>query len=240
MRIAICDDNPSDISRLSNILEKYQYARKVEFSCQKFFEAMSLIEENHKRPFDLIFLDVLMPLLNGMETAHEIRNFDENVKIVFLTSTPEFAMESYSVKAFNYLIKPYGREAIFRVLDQFVEDIQKPEDCLTVKLQGGIFSILYSKLEYVEVLNKTLYFHLVDGTVRGVVSSLSDFEKTLLKRQEFVKTHRAFIVNMWQIQELKITNIVTHSGKILPVSRRLYPQIKEAYIKHLFFEKGIK
>lgn len=240
MRIAICDDDARELTQLSAIMDAYRQEKKVGFAYKTFSNASALLEEVHRGGFDLVLLDVLMPIVNGMQAAHEIRRFDETVKIIFLTSSSEFALESYAVKAYTYLLKPATKESLFPILDKLFYDMQNPEDSLMVKFQSGIASLLFSKIAYVEVLNKKLYFHLVDSSTRELVASLSNFEEILLSRSEFIKVHRAFIVNMWQIQELYQASIITHMGKTIPVSRRLYPQVKETYMKHLFLEKGVK
>jgi len=89
----------------------------------------------------------------------------------------------------------------------------------------------------VEVLNKHLYFNLVDGSVREVFGSLSDYEALLLSQPEFRRVHRSYIVNLLQVMELSSGSIRTFSGKNLPVSRQLYPQLQKDYLKLLFTQR---
>lgn len=240
MRIAICDDDPQVLIQLTEILEAYRQETKAGFTYSTFSEAMTFLDEVRGGGYDLLLLDVLMPMVNGMQAAHEVRSFDETIKIVFLTSSPEFAVESYAVKAHSYLLKPCTRDALFPILDKLFAERIKTEDSFPVKFQNGIASILFSNLSFVEVMNKTLCFHLCDGSMRELVAPLADFEAMLLSRPEFVKVHRAFIVNLWQIQELSTTNITTYTGKTIPISRRLYPQVRDIYMKHLFVKKGVR
>jgi DNA-binding LytR/AlgR family response regulator len=88
-------------------------------------------------------------------------------------------------------------------------------------------------------MNRTLCFHLTDGSVRELTAPLSDYEEALLKRPEFIRVHRAFIVNLWQVQELRPVNILTYTGGVIPVSRRLYAKVRKAYMDQLFAEKGV-
>lgn len=240
MKIAICDDDCRELSRLSEILNSYRQEKKADVTYLTFSDAMSLLDAVGKGGFDLILLDILMPLLNGIEAAHELRLIDEHVKIIFLTSSPEFALESYEVNAYNYLLKPFNRKALFPILDKLFDELQMPEEGLTLRFQNCISHILFSKLEYVEILNKTLYFHLSDNSVRALAASLTEYESILLSHYEFIKVHRSFIANLHKIQELSPGKIRTHSGKVIPVSRRLYPKVRDSYIKYLFREKGIE
>ena len=190
--------------------------------------------------YDIFLLDIMMPGINGMQAAHEIRSFDVGAKIVFLTASPEFAVESYAVKAYDYILKPVSKDKLFFILDAVIADEQKPLEGLTLKTQSGVVRILFSKLAFVEIMNKKLYFHLADGGVREVSSTLADFEDKLLTRPEFFKVHRSYIVNLWQVVELGSKELITNAGKTVPISRLLYVKVREAYMKHLFLEKGVE
>ncbi len=238
MRIAVCDDNLQEMDRLSKLLNHFRENTKAGFTYKTYSDGVSLLEDVRQGGFDVLLLDVMMPLVNGMQVAHEIREFDDTIKIAFLTSSPEFAVESYSVEAFAYLLKPATEDNLFPILDKLFRAVQKPEDTFTVKFKNGLANILFSKLAYVEVYSKTLGFHMTDGSVRELNASLSEYEEVLLSRPEFIRVHRAFIVNLWQIAELRTADILTHAGNTIPVSRRLYAQVRKAYMEQLFLEKG--
>lgn len=239
MRIAICDDNLQELDRLSTLLDAYKRETKAAITYKSYSDGVSLLEDARKGSFDFLLLDVMMPLFNGMQIAHEIRAFDETIKIAFLTSSPEFAVESYSVEAFAYLLKPAAAENLFPILNKLLHAAQNTEEGLRIKLQNGFANLLFSRLAYVEVMNRTLCFYLTDGSVKELNAPLSDYEGTLLSRSEFIRVHRSFIVNLFQIQELRTTNILTYTGSTVPISRRLYAQVRKAYVDQLFTEKGM-
>ncbi|MEL1135690.1 LytTR family DNA-binding domain-containing protein [Desulfitobacterium sp. THU1] len=238
LRIAICDDDVQELTRLTNLVKKYQAEKKASMKYVTFSNAIELLETMRNDIYDVLLLDILMPGLNGMEAAHEIREFDSGVKIIFLTSSPEFAIESYAVDAFYYLLKPCAPEKLFPVLDSFFLDSQKKEAALHIKAASGMVRIPFSKLEFLEVINKKLYFHITDGSVKEFYGSLSDFEPELLSREEFIKVHRSCIVNMGYIQELNTSELITCAQQSAPISRLLYGKVREAYMQYLFVEKG--
>lgn len=240
MKIAVCDDDSTELTQISSLLGDYRLEKKASFTYKAFSGALDLLEEMTNKKFDLLFLDILMPGINGMQAAHEVRAFDENAKIVFLTSSPEFAVESYSVGATTYLLKPIMREVLFPVLDRLFATRQLEDDCLAIKCKTGIIRILFSKLSYVEVLGKILSFHMSDGTVYETAAPLSEYENTILLHPEFLRVHRSFLVNLWQMQELNTQDFITLSGKTVPISRRFYPQVRDAYMKSLFSKKEEK
>lgn len=106
--------------------QSYQEQRQTELSCQGFENAVDLLASIEHQNYDLLFLDVLMPGLNGLQAAREIRQKNDRIKIVFLTSSPEYAVESYSVQATNYLLKPATEERLFPILDQLADLLRRP------------------------------------------------------------------------------------------------------------------
>jgi DNA-binding LytR/AlgR family response regulator len=236
LRIAICDDDNKDLLQIASLLESYRNSRKVQLSYVSFQNAMDLLASMDIRDYDLILLDMLMPGINGMEAAREIRERNSRVQIVFLTSSPEYAVESYSVRAYYYILKPASEEKLFLILDKLMDDFRKPEDALLLKTQSSVFSLPYGKMEYIEVSAKKLYFILTDGSMREVTGKLADYEQALLKRPGFMKVHRSYLVNLQWVKELRQGELITVSGRHVPVSRAAYPQVRTAYTHFLFSE----
>lgn len=239
LKIAVCDDDGQELARLTHLLRRYQGERNTTIKYTAFSNALELVDTARKDSYDVLLLDILMPGFDGMQAAHEIREFDNGVKIIFLTSSPEFAVESYAVDAYYYLLKPCAPEKLFPVLDRFFLDLQKEEAALQIKTASGMLRIPFSRLEFLEVINKKLYFHMTDGNVKEIYGSLSEFEGELLNREEFIKVHRSCIVNMGSIQELNARELITYAKQSAPISRLLYGKVREAYMQYLFVEKGI-
>jgi DNA-binding LytR/AlgR family response regulator len=104
LRIAICDDEERYVSDVKCMLQKWATEVSAYIQIYCFHDGDSLIQEAETIQFDIVFLDIVMPLINGFDTAKELRSKDKTVKIIFLTSSPEFALQSYSVKATNYYV----------------------------------------------------------------------------------------------------------------------------------------
>ena len=234
MYLALCDDQVEELELLTDLLVRWQSERHTTLRYKAFCSGTELLDAAKTEKFTLYLLDVMMPGIDGLEIAREIRLFDDVADIVFLTSSPGFAYESYSVQALNYLLKPVNTRLLFPLLDQLLLREQKPQEALTVKSGTTLVRIPFSQLAYVEVINKHLYFNLTDGLVREVVGSLKEYESLLLSRPEFMRIHRSYIVNMLQAEELSPTGLRTFSGRNLPVSRLLYPQLQKDYMKLLF------
>ena len=238
MYLAVCDDKKEALDAVFSLLDAWQAERGTILHYKAYQSAVELLEFARQERFTLYLLDVMMPGMDGLEAAREIRRFDDAAEIVFLSTSPGFAYESYGVRALNYLLKPITRENLFALLDQLHRQEEKTEEALTLKTGSSIIRVPYAHISYVEVIGKHVYFHLSDGNVREVTGALKDFEAMLLPRPEFMRVHRSYIVNMHQVKELSPSDIRTFSGHSLPVSRLLYPQIQRDYFNLLFKEKS--
>lgn len=148
--------------------------------CRPLFKSGQLLDAARAERFTLYLLDVLMPGMTGMDAAREIRSFDAAADIIFLTTSPGFAYESYGVRAAEYLLKPINAKLLYPVLDKLYLRDQKPQDGLTVKSNGMLVRLPFSQLSYVEVNGKHLFFNMADGTVHEVAASMREYEGALL------------------------------------------------------------
>ena len=237
MYIAICDDQAEELQALMSLLERWQSQRQLALRFKTFRSAAELLDSAEKEPFTLYLLDVMMPGIDGIAAAREIRSFDDAADIVFLTSSPGFAYESYRVRALDYLLKPIRSEMLFPILDRLSLQEQKPREGLTLKCGSTLVRVPFSQLSYVEVSGKHLYFNLTDGSVREVFGTLKEYEPLLRDRPEFMQIHRSYIVNMLQVAELSPSGVRTFFGRDLPVSRLQYPQLQKNYMKLLFEQR---
>lgn len=234
MYIAVCDDQSEELERLINLLHIWQKEHNTTLRYKTFRNAVELLDAAEKERFTLYLLDVMMPGTDGMSAAREIRCFDNAADIVFLTSSPDFAYASYGVHALDYLLKPIQAKMLFPILSRLSQWEQELPDYLLLKSGATLIRVPVSQLTYVEVMNKHLYYHLTDGIVREVPGTLKQCESLLLSHPEFKQIHRSYIVNLRQIVELSPTAVKTSSGKELPVSRGLYPDLQKDYVKLLF------
>ena len=237
MYIAVCDDQAKELENLTNLLHIWQEEHQTALRYETFQNATELLITAEKERFTLYLLDVMMPGTDGMAAAREIRSFDETADIVFLTSSPDFAYASYGVHALDYLLKPIQPEMLFPILNRLSLREQEPRDDLLLKRGATLIRVPVSQLTYVEVMNKHLYYHLTDGTVHEISGTLKQCETLLLSHPEFKQIHRSYIVNLLQVIELSHTAVKTISGKKLPVSRGLYPELQKDYVQLLFNQR---
>lgn len=236
IKIAFCDDELSVLSEIRELLDQYclECNQKIEYmSFQSTLNLLAEIERGAR--FDILLLDILMPGENGMEAAAEIRNYDSNIKIIFLTSSPEFAVESYSVNAFFYQLKPIHRETFFELLDKAFSECEKEHtSSLILRCKNGITRIEARRLEYCEVIHRTLFIHLTNGKVLESVGSMDELYNQLLPFGCFLRPHRSYVVNLEHIQNLSYRAITMSCMMEIPIPRGKYQEIKDAYLKYAF------
>lgn len=125
MKIAICDDDLTELNRITAFLDEYSKTNRLPLTCKTFCSSIELASTAMQESYDLYLLDILMPALNGIELAREIRNFDRAADLIFLTSSPEYAVDSYTVKASDYLLKPVQKKRFFAALDDILEQKER-------------------------------------------------------------------------------------------------------------------
>ena len=234
LKIAVCDDSRELLENVEKNLLEYESVRSTPVTVHTYTNAVDLLDGLKKTDYDILILDIIMPGFTGMQAAHEIRKFNEEIKIIFLTSSKEFAIESYSVGAYYYLLKPVLKEKLFSVLDKVVSEITSKQESCVIYTHMGIVNIPFARIECLEVYNKHLVFHLSDGSTKETRGALTDYENVFLERKEFLKIHRSYILNMDYIHSIEAGEITTYSGKIFPVSRLLAKDIKEHYMNYMF------
>jgi hypothetical protein len=236
IKIAFCDDDMEVLHQMNELIDRYRVERNEDITYAAFQSPFELLTEIEKgiRP-DILFLDVVMPGQNGMDVAKEIRQYDTNMKIIFLTSSPEFAVESYSVGAYFYQLKPIWEESFFRLMDAVLAECEKKKkNSLILRSKDGITRIDLQQLEYCEVLGRKLLFHLENGAVLESAGSLDDLAVQLMQYSNFFRPHRSFLVNMEYIQNISSRSIKMVNDAEIPIPHGKCSEIKNTYMEYAF------
>ena len=236
IKIAFCDDDMEVLHQMNELIDRYRVERNEDITYAAFQSPFELLTEIEKgiRP-DILFLDVVMPGQNGMDVAKEIRQYDTNMKIIFLTSSPEFAVESYSVGAYFYQLKPIWEESFFRLMDSVLSECEKKKkNSLILRSKDGITRIDLQQLEYCEVLGRKLLFHLENGAVLESAGSLDDLAGQLMQYSNFFRPHRSFLVNMEYIQNISSRSIKMVNDAVIPIPHGKCSEIKNTYMEYAF------
>lgn len=236
MKIAVCDDNLNFLQETSAYVKQYSNETGCGISCDIFTNPLELAVHVEKGiRYDALFLDIYMPGMNGIQCARDIRIHDSYVKIIFLTSSVEFAIESYSVKAYDYLVKPVQKERLFEILKQLEQESHgTKKNIILLKCKTGIVKAALSEVEYCEMLNRKIVIHMTSLKEYECNFKMSELEEKLKSSGMFFRPHRSFLVNMNYIREFTPKNLILECGVEVPLPREKYAQMKQKYMDYLF------
>jgi DNA-binding LytR/AlgR family response regulator len=179
---------------------------------------------------DACFLDIVMPEMSGVVLAEKLREDGFTGEIIFLTTSNEYAAESYAVGAFSYLVKPAAADRVRDILHKLKKRKSEAEDGILVKSGGQVRRILFQDISYIEAMLHKVHFRLTDGFEVEANATFREITGQLLDDPRFVQCHRSFIVNMNDITAISGWKLILRSGKNLPISRS-YPCIKKNFVK---------
>ncbi len=237
VRIAVCDDSSAFLNQTKSMIDNWE-EKKGSIQTETFTNGDDLICAHTQNPFDIIFLDIVMPLMNGIETARELREKDKKVKIVFLSSSSEYGVDSYTVKASNYLLKPTSKKAFFDCLSELFSEAEDNLHFITVKGTDATHRISLGNIECVESQGKHIVFHLLGGRRIESADPLYAYESKLIADDGFFKCHRSYIVNLNNIDSYTHKEIVMRSGQCIPISRSCQKSFEETYFSVVFGRAG--
>ena len=200
MNIAICDDLEIDRKILIDMINRYFTEHNSIVNITTYNSGEDLISNFNHENFDLIFLDIYMYKLNGIDTAKEIRKKDDNSILVFITTSSDFALDAYDLDALQYLIKPITYDKIKKILDKCLKQISANLHFIEILVDGYPVKILQKDIYYIDVYNKTCFIHLKDKVIKTYSSLAKLWE--FLENSSFLKCHRSYIVNMLYINEM--------------------------------------
>ena len=222
MNILICDDIRDEALELEKAIASCTGpASGFEAHCTLFFngaDALAHITSGAKT--DVCFLDILMPEMMGTELAHKMREAGFRGEIVFLTSTDEYAVESYDVKAYSYLLKPPRTEKVAEILADIREAHKSADTAGIIVVTRTLNRFLFFRdISHIEVKRNYVYFRLLDGSEIEVKAALTDFLPKLMEDKRFAQCHRSFVVNMNAISVIHNREVFMECGRKAPVSR---------------------
>lgn len=216
LNIAICDDEKDLVNSLKQVVGCYLELKGLDYKIHEFNSGEALLSKITDTYFDIIFLDIEMSGLNGVETARKIRCNQNKSIIIFVTSYPDFVFQGYEVKALNYILKPYKKEKITDVLSSALEELNSMNDIFyTIQLKSGSHKIN---------LTNTVYFASDKRKVCAVTttdriefySKLDELETEL--PNFFIRIHQRYLVNINYVSAVESNEAVVN-GQCLPVSR---------------------
>ncbi len=214
--IAIVEDDELDTRKLITFCTDFSAHNNFELSVSTFVEATSFLEK-YKPVYDLIFMDIEMPNMNGLQAAHHLHDIDSGVSLVFVTNMAQYAAQGYEVDAADYIIKPYTYSDFERKITRIINRRQRASQSILVQQRGGMVKLLVRDIEYVESKGHNVIFNMSQNSVvsRG---SLQNVEEKL-HNFGFLRCNKAYIVNPRFIAKIQGNDVVLTNGELLRIGR---------------------
>lgn len=218
LKIVILEDEKSQSDRLAGFLAQYQKEHPLFLYTLQTFDRSVCLLDTYRRDADLIFLDIRMPDIPGMDVARHIRKMDDKVMIVFVTGLAQYAVEGYSVGAFDYILKPVAYSSFSVKLERALRVLALRETKLMLDLRAKESSrrVAADSVIYIEVSAHDLLFHTIDETIKQW-GTLSQYEN-LLRDAHFARPSAGFLVNLKYVQGIKKGTVLLGSSTV-PLSR---------------------
>ena len=215
-RIAVVEDDAEYIERITRYIEQFALENNLDIQTTAFRDGMEIVM-NYRHGWDIIFLDIEMPNLDGFSAAKEIRARDSTVLMIFITNMARYAIRGYEVEALDFVLKPVSYEQFYMKMQKAVAAAKTRErKHIMLSVKGGEIWVSIDEILYVEVMNHHLQIVTVHGS-HTVFESLNRFEKQLPEGC-FARCSQSYLVNLRQVRKITATSVLVDTYE-LPVSR---------------------
>lgn len=238
LHIAICDDMPDQLALITGLTKEYIEEKELDAEVHSFPHPDSLLTACETERFHLYLLDMVMPMMNGVQLGIEIRRLDREAQIIYVTTAPEFALDSFTTNPLSYLIKPLERQKLFDALDLAFSKIDTDEEAtITVKTHNGLRILPHSLIACCERVGNSVRYLLTTGeTVESLTirCTFSEHIAPLLNDKRFLQPHASFALNMSRVESLNENGFKLRGGTIVPIAQKQYAVVRNAYLEYRF------
>ena len=227
LRIAICDDEANEIDLITKFTIDLMVSLNLKYEILSFNNGFDLI--NSPISFDLIFLDIEMDMINGIDIAKSIRKFDKKTKIVFITNSTNYLRVGYTVSAERYFLKPLNKtEFDYEITNVLHDSIMDNKFICDDRLQNKIY---ISDIFSIELYNRKA---IVNKSKDEIATSLTLKEwLALLHNYDFTQSHKSYIVNLKHVKEVKTDSIIMVNNSVIPLSRKYKAEFKSKFYMYI-------
>ena len=230
LKISICDDEAGERKKITDNLRAYAAAHSehsIEFDV--YSSAFEMLEAFDKSGGpDIALLDICMPGMLGTELARDILRFSENTDIVFLTTSPDYAVDAFSMHAADYICKPYTQEQFDAALDRVIT-LHKKKTWILLRCERELHRIALEDILYIETRDKRHVFALASGKKLSVWSLPAAFRNSIMAQKGMTPCGSSYIVNLNHVRCFSGADLVMDDETLVPVPRRCRAAVKQAY-----------
>lgn len=242
LNIAICDDDSTQLGLLASYTTECIQSHAIGAVIHQFDHPDKLLSSCERQRYHIYILDIVMPMINGLEVGKAIRERDQEAIILYATYKPGYALQSFESSPINYLLKPIDKGQLCRTLLQAFSRLDKASDTsCTVKTAEGVRVLRFAEILIAEYSNHTVRYTLTDARVivtSIIKGSFTDHIQGLLRDERFIRTHISYVLNMDYIEGFTKTRFTLHGGYEVPIVAKLYRTVRERYLEYLLTKEG--
>lgn len=237
LRIAVCDDRPEELEIINKYITEYLNIHTLEAAMKEFSHPDKLLTALEAESFHLYILDIVMPMVSGLELGKEIRRLDREAQIIYATTEPQFALQAYAASPINYLIKPIEKHQLFDTLTLAISKADLAEDqTFAVKTTDSLRVMKLSDIACCEYRRHAVIFSLTNGeevSSRTIRENFSEYCSPILKDRHFLQCHTSFVVNLRRVERFAKDSFTLYGDKIVPIAAKQYPAVRDTYMDYL-------
>jgi len=236
MNIAIVDDLKTDSDLLKSILMSYSYENSLDLSISTFSGGEEFLSEYEIYNYTLIFMDIYMDGISGIETAKRIRETDTDTSIIFLTSSSDFMPEAFSIHAYDYISKPAEKGRLYKVMDDFLKKKTMTTDVpyLFFTYEKDDVSVPYSDIALIRSIGHYMEIILKNQRTYKVRMTFSSISDILSEDIRFLSVMRGILVNMDYITSLKDGSCLIAGDIQTPITLKKEKQLEQIWKNYIF------
>ena len=234
MKVYICDDSQSDLLRLKHYLNKYAENENIDIQVEEFESAKELFKAHNaaKEKPVLIFLDIYMNQMDGIEAAKKLRNAGIKTSILFTTSSQEHAMEAFWVHADGYLHKPFDYEEFKHAMSKVSGQLHTEFKTVEIRVDRMSRKFRVRDICFVETDNHGVQIHCMDNTYRAAVT-MEGIKELIGEEASFIMCGRSYMINLAYVESIDGETVYMKDNKMIPIPVRLKKQMKEQYHQYM-------
>lgn len=240
LNIAICDDEPLELEKVTTYLQEFIEINQIDATIRCFSHPDSLLIACKTDHFSLYLLDIIMPMVNGIELGQKIRCLDREAQIIFTTNEPSFALDAYSTNPINYLLKPIHKKLFFDTLSLAISKISSSKaTTLTIRTKDGVQVVSLFSIICCEYINHIVKYTFVgDKTItsRTLRENFTSHLAPLMNDRRFLQPHNAFVINMSRVQSFTKNGFIMQDDIFVPISSKQYASVRDSFLDFLLLE----
>ncbi len=239
LNIAVVDDEQTHRELLSKYINEWKCCKRLNVHLETFEsgEAFYFIwcQDQH---CDVLFLDIMMDKDDGISLAKRLREKGAAITIIFTTGISDYMQEGYELEAMHYLLKPLDKQQVWKCLEKCLQRKESHTEMLLLPTEDGLEKIQIQNLFYAEAMDRYCKLTYLDRQLKARIG-IRELSEKLKSSGDFMFCHRSYLVNLRKISKMGKKDLIMDNGAAVPISRRLYKEVNEQFIKVILGENHL-